>query len=301
MTKVQYITSSMIIYITLLFCCICTLGYTAGQESNEDNYKKSIIAQKDLITNAEDQQKGRLLKDLALLYLKDQDQEHAFEAFLESLDKASIQKIPEMTDADRKLYEEALAAYLKGSVPRETAQKMISQFGPKLKENPGNHLLGYLVAIAHANLNQFEDFFNLFYREYEFYPDHFLAFKTKAILHIKLMERKRTEKERQLQREIVLKNFKIALEREPNDVTLYKLLITFSSPETKAQQVQQCLNKIIADNIIIPRSDVIFYVQEAVDIGEPALAQRFIDKAREWYQQSRIITASQDYINRKKE
>lgn len=296
MTKVQYITSSMIIYATLIFCCICLSGHAI-----EDNYKKAIIAQKDLITNAEDQQKGRLLKDLALLYLKDQDQEHSFEAFLESLDKASIQKIPEMTNADRKLYEEALAAYLKGSVPRETAQKMISQFGPKLKENPENHLLGYLVAIAHANLNQFEDFFNLFYREYEFYPDHFLAFKTKAILHIKLMERKRTEKERQLQREIVLKNFKIALEREPNDVTLYKLLITFSSPETKAQQVQQCLNKIIADNIIIPRSDVIFYVQEAVDIGEPALAQRFIDKAREWYQQSRIITASQDYINRKKE
>lgn len=264
------------------------------------DYKKAIEFQKKKLTSDVNVDQGAVLKALAVLYLKDQDQEQAFETFLKSLDYAKRINCPKMTDAEESTYKAALAIYFdhkSGTNPKETAQVLIRQFAAELKRQPDNHQLAYLVALARANLNQYEEFFDLFYRAYGCYPDHFLAFKTKAILHIKLLERKKTEAERKVQREEVISNFEKALTIEPQDVTLYKLLITFASPETKQDQVRRCLNKIMGGNIIIPRSDVIFYVQEAVDAKENTLAQQFLDRAREWYQQSRIITAAQNYLD----
>lgn len=273
----------------------CLLFTQTKAYATENDCKKAISLQHGVIEEAEAKNKGRLLKELSILYLKDQNQELAFESFLKALEHAN--KIPIQSKEPANDYEEALALYLKGQMPKETAKEILKKYKPILQASPKNYLLAYIVAIAHANLNQFQEFFDLFYDGYEHHPDHFLAFKTKAILHIKLMERKRSDAEKNEQRQLILKNFNLALEREPQDVTLYKLLIIFSPPATKSKQLQLSLNKIMKDNIIIPRSDIVFYVEQAVDLKEEALAISFLEKAREWYPQSRIISAAQNYID----
>jgi hypothetical protein len=47
------------------------------------------------------------------------------------------------------------------------------------------------------------------------------------------------------------------------------------------------------------RGDIAFYVQQAVSINEIELAQKFIDKATEWYQYSRTIKSAQQYLKNK--
>ena len=116
-------------------------------------------------------------------------------------------------------------------------------------------------------------------------------------MHIKLLERTRTQAERAEQRRLIKDNLLLALEREPHDTTIYKLLISFSSQEIKADQIRVCLNKIINGNIIIPRGELMFYVMQAVDSGDRQLAQRFITHSKEWYPQSRIVTSAQNYLD----
>ena len=177
--------------------------------------------------------------------------------------------------------------------PQESSTLILQNFVPIESRN---YLLSYLLAIAYANGNRYEEFMNYFYSAYLYYPNHYLSYKTQAILHIKLMERKRTEVDRSIQRDAIIMNFESALAREPYDVSLYKLLINFSSPEKKPKQVRQCLNKILEGTMIIPRSDLLFYVREAVDAKEMSLAQKFIDKARGWYPDSRLVSNAQEYL-----
>jgi hypothetical protein len=265
--------------------------------AEDGNYKQAILLQKKAIEQAENGEKGPELVNLAKLYLKDQDQERAFETYLSALKYVESKDSRQQESAD---YKKAMALYLdnKQSDPLTSAEKMIQQFSHVYCEHPEDHLLAYPLAISYANLNRYREFFDLFFGAYQSAPDHFLAYKTKTILHIKLMERKRTEQEREEERALALKNFQQALDREPADVTLYKLLIVFSSPKEKSERVRWSLNKITEDNIIIPRGDILFYVQSAIEANEKPLAQRFVDKAREWYPQSRMITAAQNSLYR---
>lgn len=281
----------------IFFCCLCSLSPTI-LICDEVDYKKEITICQKQIDEAISTGKGDLLKKLSVLYYKDQNQEKAFQTFLEALEMAEQKKLNTKTECEEKLYNEALILYFKkneGSA-EDIAEKICEQYSDVIKDYPDMHLLAYLIAIAYANLNQYEEFFNIFYDAYCFCSDHFLAYKTKAILHIKLFERARTEAERRYQQGAVCRNLELAMSKETKDDTLYKLLINFSSQEKKQATVRHCLNKILDANMIIPRSDILFFVQEAVHVQEKALAQRFLKKAHEWYPQSRIVNAAQAYL-----
>ncbi len=271
----------------------------------ERDLKKAIKIQQDKIDQAEEIDKAQYTEELALLYLKDQDQEKAFAAFLKVLDLIAFAAGQETVSAetifvnDEVEYKRAFSIYLDpaSESPTATAINLIKALLPVIKAKPDQYLLDYFVAIAYANLGKYEEFFTHFYRAYRFYPAHYLAFKTKAVMHIKLLERTRLESGRAEQRQAIMDNLTLALEREPQDITIYKLLISFSPKEKKRDQVQLCLNKIINGNIMIPRSELMFYVIEAVDVSDHELAQRFIDRAKVWYPQSRIVTSAQNYLD----
>lgn len=262
------------------------------------DFKQAIEQELKAIQEAPKEKKSKQLERLAQLYLKDQNQEAAFEAFIESLDLATVPKDRVAFQPDE-LYKDALAIYLEGNIdhPQSSAKKLIEEFAPKFKALNKPSPLGYLIAIAYANLNRYAEFFDLFYETYLSYPDNFLAYKTKAVLHLKLMDRRRTEAEKNKERQAVLRNLEAALAIEPQDTTLYRFLISFSLPQNRAEQVRRCLNKILNDNILIPRSEIMFYVEACVESKENALAQRFIDRARQWYQTSRLLNAAQDFLN----
>ena len=48
---------------------------------------------------------------------------------------------------------------------------------------------------------------------------------------------------------------------------------------------------------MIPRSELMFYAIEAVDVSDPDLARRFIIRSKDWYPQSRIVTAAKNYLD----
>ena len=79
------------------------------------------------------------------------------------------------------------------------------------------------------------------------------------------------------------------------------MMIAFSPEgEERQQAIMTYLPRMIDQNIIIPRCDIFFYVRQAIAIQQPELAQRLIDKAREWYQYSKAIEQSQQYLDRNK-
>lgn len=263
----------------------------------ERDYKQVIDIQLEKIEQASADKKGDYAKELALLYLKDQDQELAFKSFLKALDLTK--SIDLQPSYDETVYKKAFSIYLDPSSasPQVTSKKLIKELRPILNERPDQYLLNYFIAIAYANLGKYEEFFNHFYKAYQFDPEHYLAYKTKAVLHIKILERTKKDYERTIQRQLISDHLIFAMQKEPLDTTIYKLLISFSPKEKKNGYIQLCLNKIINDNIIIPRSELMFYVIEASDINDPDLAQRFIDRSKDWYSHSRMITSAQNYLD----
>jgi hypothetical protein len=267
---------------------------------DEGDYKTAIHAYQQQLEQSPLEEKGWLLKKLAIIKFKDQEQEKAFQIFLEALEIAPDNSPAcSLTPDEEALYQKALSVYLdhNNGSPQIISEKIYRIYEPVLMQQPHLHLLAYLVASACANLGKYEEFFNLFYDSYCFYPNHYLAYKTKAILHIKLLERARTATERETQRWAIFQDLSKAIEKQPTDDSLYKMLIVFSPEEKKNYLLCDSLNKIIDGNMIIPRADMSFYVQKAVDAKEYALAQRFIDKAREWYRYSRVIDSAQQYLD----
>ncbi len=283
------------------------IGYTFASEDGDHlfvqgQYKEAILFYQEQLKNAPLSSQGELYKKIAIASYKDQLQAEAFQAFLLSLDLAQRKSSPPVSDAEQKVYNQALKLYLDHSSlqAHETAIQIKKLCDPIFVEHPDYYLIGFLIASAEANLGHFQEFFNLFYQSYQFHPDHYLAYKTKAILHIKLFERAREDSERDSQREKIFQNTLKAIEKNPQDETLYKLMIVYAKEKDKGAAVSLYLNKIIYNNIIIPRADVAFYVQQAVMENEFALAQRFIDKAKEWYQYSKVINSAQQFLDQKK-
>lgn len=245
-------------------------------------------------------EKSALLVKLSGLYLKDQDLEKAIWTYLEALKELNCLADEGVEDP---IYQQALDLYLdhsKGNA-QVISEKIISEYAPKLEKHPDSYLLGYIVAFAYANLGKFENFFKLFYNSYQHAPNHYLAHKALSILHVKLFEKSKTPEERDFQREAIVEHLGLAIQKYPNDDTLYKLSIAFSKEEQKLNMIRSALNKIIDSHIILSRTDIPFYVAQAVEAKDFALAQRFIDKMRSIYQKSRVIDNAQEYLNKHKE
>jgi tetratricopeptide (TPR) repeat protein len=236
----------------------------------------------------------------AIHLFQEQDLEQAIHIFLGSL-KGDRTQSP-VSNVEQVHYNQALAIYLEHGAASSslTAQQILDQYGKILEEHPDYHLLEFLIAAAYANQGKFDLFFDHFYTAYKYHSDHYFAYKTKAILHIKLLERARTEDERIIQRKEILKNAQLAVERYPQDQSLYKLLIHFSDREKMHDTVTQLLNKIIEKNIVVPRSDITYYVRKSLDVGEKELAKRFVEKAQEWYKYSRALETAENMLKQEK-
>jgi len=257
-----------------------------------NNTKETIAIYEQKIHDARQNEKGLLMGQLSILYLRDQEHEKAFKTFLESLTYTKP-KSHATDEDDSRYYLEALELYLDHrKSPYEISQSILEKF----ERYPEYHLLGFIVAAAYANQGKFEKFFDRFYTSYTHYPDHYLSYKARAVLYIKLFERARTQQDRDVQRTKILENVSKAIERYPKDDSLYKLVMVYAPEDDKYQIVATYLNKIINQNIIVPRKDIAFYVQQAVAAKQIHAGYRFIDKAKEWYQYSRTINAAEEFL-----
>jgi len=184
-------------------------------------------------------------------------------------------------------------------VARDTAEKILREYGKILEQHDDYHLLGFVIAAAYANQGRFEDFFDRFYTSYLHCPDHHMAYKTRSVLHIKLLERARTAEEREEQRQNILNNVAKAVEKNEDDNSLYKLLIAYSNDHERSNVICRSIRKIINQNIMIPRTDIAFYVHHCVASDQRDLARQFISKMKEWYQYSRAINDAEMLLNEK--
>lgn len=276
--------------------------YGTGPFEGVEN-KAFIMDCKQKIDAVAPDQKAELMLKLSKAYLHDQDAEKAILSFLQALDWIIPHKISEISPEEQNLYQEAFKIYLDragASSPQEIAFKMLAATKPQLDAHPDFTLLRLLQAIAFANVGMFDDFFDSFYTAYHYHPDHYLVYKTKAILFIRLHERARIDQDRESWRKSALANLQEALERYPGDTSLYRLLLIFTPEEGKAKAIETWLQKIIESDLMISRSDVGFFVEQAVKEKKIALAQRLIDKSRRWYSYSRAINDAQEYLDKSK-
>lgn len=286
-----------------LLCIFCFSALNADDSvsdklSNGD-VKGAIALAQYLLPKASSAEKSKLQLQLATAYIRDQEDESAFSMFLDSLDTAPCQNAPPASAEEQRLYNEALNLYLtqQGPAAHRAAKTIIENYGPVVSREKDYYLLGFLVAAANANLQHYDQFFQIFYNSYQRYPEHFLAYKTKALMNHKLWQRGRVPGEREGFRTQIKGNLEFALGRYPNDASLYKMIIAFSNDEEKQAAVLLCLNNIVQGNIIIPREDILFFVQAGVSTGQREVTQAFVNSARSWYKQSRALTHAQQLID----
>lgn len=283
--------------------CAWSANFVATQEKGEEalrqgSVKKAETLYHDFLKTADFEEKGAAKSQLAIVYFKDQEQEKAFRIFLEALETAkNSENFP--SEEERKVYEQALKIYLEhiGSSPEETALKIRAQFGSVMEKNPHYYLLGFLLAVGEANLGNYDRFFSQFFDSYTHYPQHFLVYKTKAGLHIKLFDRAKSDEEREEQRRLILKNAKEAVAIQPNDSSLYRMIVGFTDESSKCNVLTTYLNKIVDQNIVVSRIDIPYYVEIAIAFEQYDLAQKFLDKAKQWYKYSRVINVAQEYLD----
>jgi tetratricopeptide (TPR) repeat protein len=238
---------------------------------------------------------------LAITYYKDQEHEKAFKTFLEALDECPQEKYEGMTAEENTVYDLALKIYLQdaGLNPIETAVKIQDQFASTYKNNPHFHQLGYLLSVSNANTGDYTQFFKYFFNSYKYLPNHFLAYKSKAALHIKLFERALGDEQREKERQEIQNNVQKAIELEPHDTSLYRMALGFAPENLKPGMLSNLLKKIIDKNIVIQRIDIPYYVEMAIAFEKYDEAQSFINKAKEWYSYSRVIVVAQQRLDEK--
>lgn len=280
---------------------LLTLAVNSTNLTSLDNHaldnKSEITRLEKMVLDAQPDKKSEIKFNLAKVYLKDQDQEKAFASFLEALDASTPKIAPPVSDQEQKLYDEALARYLDHRQATSKVANALLNDGEKiLKEHPEYLLLNYILSLSYANKGQYVDFFNLFFHSYPYYQDHYLAYKTKAILLIKLFERARTKEEKEQFRQGIIKNIDLALQKNERDSTLYRPAIAFASGREKEGAIKKYLKKMVDTHIVIPRADLLYYVQEAISYCQLGLAEELITETEQWYPNSRTVMSAKEYI-----
>lgn len=279
-----------------------TVQEKADQALQQGNIKSAAFLYQNYLEKAPFSDQGIVNTHLATIYYRDQEHERAFKTFIDALNLATLEPTISLSKEEESVFNRALTIYLNsaGLTPEETAKKIIDQFGSCCAENPHFFHLAFLIAISHANLGDYEQFFKQFYQAYVHLPHHFLSYKAKAALHIKLFERAKTDQQREKERQWILEYAKHAVAMQPQDSSLYRMIFAFTREELKANTLSLYLNQIIKQNIVISRGDIPYYIEIALAFNLTDLAQKFLDQAKEWYQYSRVISAAQQFIDEKK-
>ena len=271
------------------------LSERAEEAFDSGRYKESIELYREAVEGVAVGEKGKLLTKLALAHYRDQEDVEAFSTFLRALETVEVHTDGPISGDERDLVEEALALYLGSdlSSPREVAVALRQKYASVVAIHPEYRQLGFFVAAAYANLGIFDEFFERFYESYWDQPSCYMAQKTKGVLHLMLLDRLSDGNAKEEQRIAAANCFQQALKSDVRDAGLYKLQVRFSGPATRSQAVRSNLQRIVDGNIVVPRSDIGFFVKEAVDAGEYQLARLFLDRAREWYEYSRAVNAAE--------
>lgn len=255
--------------------------------------------QKELIAAETEEQKAEKHYKLAMAFIHDQEVDKAFQHFLQALKCIPSRETPQMSEEEKTLYEAALADYLAGAGndPVRIAKQMLEKYAEQADAHPDWIHLQFLMATAYANLDRFEDFFERFYLSYPYLGETFLAYKTRGILYLRLSQHGRSFDQRHAYQEEALHYLTVALNQNPKDASLYKVLIFLSKDEKNDTVVLHYLQKMIENETSITRGDIYLYVREAVALGEYDLGQQIIDLARKQYDFSRAISSAQEYLN----
>lgn len=287
------------------------LAWSANFEAVQENGDKALCLGQvkdaeelyiNFLKNAPQNEISYAKARLASVYYKDQEHEKAFKTFLEALALLDKKETAPLSNEENKVYQAALKVYLDkaGLTPHETAEKILNDFGSVYDQNRSYHHLGYFIALSYANLGQYDRFFEEFYKSYVEDPQHFLAFKAKAALHIKLFERAKVDSEREEQRQWIVKYAEQAVALQPQDSSLYRMILGFTPDSSKGVVLRAYLNKIIDQNIVIARIDIPYYVEIAIAFQDYDLGQAFLNKAKEWYAYSRVIDVAQQHLDEKR-
>ena len=127
-----------------------------------------------------------------------------------------------------------------------------------------------------------------------------MSYKTQGVIASLILQRAKTAEEKEQWRKKALISLGHALELCPQDTGLHKMLIYTASEKEKKQVLQLVIRKIVEENTVLARALIPFYVNHAIDANELELAQQLLDKAKTWYEYSRIIQEMQDLIANKK-
>lgn len=217
-----------------------------------------------------------LILELTQSYLKDQNQHMAFKTYLEELERVKGGTIPSSP-----AYEEALKLYL--SYPPTEAKKGAVEILKKWRDSDDVGV-GFIVALAYANVNQYEKFFDRFFASYTQAPEHYLAYKTKAVLHIKVFERETDPELKEQERTKILKTLDQA--KNEGDFSLIRLKINFTPLEKKKQVIEESLNKILVGTMIPLKFDLIFFIEQAQLYHLDDLTEKIRHRAHIWYPKS---------------
>lgn len=236
---------------------------------------------------------------LAVALHNDQETEEAFTVFLSVLNRlptATALSSPE----DQALYQSLHPHYLalRGSKKnKEATTQLKEQLTAMLEKNPSSYQCGYLLASTYANEGDFAAFFPLFYRCYSLNTESYLAYRTLAILQVRLWQRGATPTEKEMRRAEIERNTRQALQVFNGDASLYRLHVEFADPKKKCEALRYSLNNITQHNILIPRDEIVYYVQAAIEEDQLPLGQQLINKARSWYKRSRAIDIAQRLVD----
>lgn len=286
--------------ILLCLLAVC-LAYSLNGEAALDKHIEEMCDRADYKEAIQELQKqlssspkSDLYLALATIYLKDQQEEQALASFAQALKTAKpVKKTP--SSAELNLFKELLPIYLQ---QKEMIEERLTTV---LKNHPDYLYVQFLSAAINANKRKFETFFTSFYRSYMAYPDCYMAYKSQGVLASLLLQRAREVEQKALWRKEALYYFRLACKEMPQDTGLYKMLICTAGPEEKKETVTFAIETIITTDTAIPRAEIPFYVQEALQIGNKDLAEKLVKKATSWYQYSRIIQEMQRQIDEYKE
>lgn len=234
-----------------------------------------------------------------LSHIEKQQVDQGFRAFITLLHEVPVKQAPSMSEEEKKLYEPALALYLKAQGSKE-AKQLMGKIKQENEEQANKHPefagINFLVALADANQEKWDLFFPRFYAAYVQAPKSYLAVRTEAVLQIKIFERARMPAEKKEAKEQVFLLAEEASRLNPQDTSLYKMRIQFAIDGDKKRVFNQVIHEIIQKNIMISRSDIPFYVAQAIDLEQKQAAYQFLNKAREWYDQSQVIERAEQFV-----
>ncbi|MCB1180814.1 MAG: hypothetical protein KDK55_02160 [Chlamydiia bacterium] len=273
------------------------------EASFSKNKEKILNLTEELNKNLPLKQQGILYRDLAEAHYHDQELIRGYKAFLQALQCTSLShEAPAMCEEEKKIYEEALLLYREegGGNPICLSKKLCDHYALIGEEHPEYIHLNFLLSTAYANLGMYDRFFKEFYKGYPYFKETSLACKTQGILLIRLAQTSGLEEERvELRKEGIFK-LERAVELDPNDSSLYKVLIYLAKEDKREACLIGYLEEVCRRRVKLSREEIYPYVKEAIFLHQPVLAEDLIDLWQTWYPYSRSIEAARKFLEQTK-